>query len=253
MKKKFIVLAAFVTLAATSAMANTEIDVNYYITPVIKRSWEMSNFNTIESYTLPSFAGIEGNFNWFFGDRAGIFDIGLNLDTGIHAITGKKQIDSLDEDGLNSSKTDEPYAGMGLFLSVGPALRFTFTDIFSLSLTPGIQLGFDFAGAQAIVNEITESETFFDFSVAGSINAAAKLWILNRTGFHMGLNFGVDVDFPFAGVNGSTWWIGDDRYESFTGGSDGATYYPGMNFRIFIGMAFQLGDRGYDRQFNYAE
>lgn len=250
MKKKLIVLAALVTIAATSAMANTEIDLNYYITPIIQRSIDYDGGGKA-TFTVPSFVGLEGNFNFFFGNNAGIFDVGLNLDTGIHAITGKMK--TTDSQG-GSSESPDPLGGAGIFLSLGPVFRFTFTNIFSLSLIPGFQAEFDVAArkypANFLGHETDGGTGFLDFSVSASINAAAKLWFVNVSGYHMGLNLGVDLDFPFAGVNGAFNWIGNDTPTVIVTGENGAKYGMGMNFRIFAGIAFQFGDRAYDRQFN---
>lgn len=248
MKKKLIVLAALVTIAATSAMANTEIDLNYYITPVISRNVNPDGGGK-STFTVPSFVGLEGNFNFMFGSNAGIFDMGLNMDTGVHAITGKLKTT---ENPGGSSESNDPYAGVGVFLSLGPVFRFTFTNIFSLSLIPGLQAEFDVAGYEKTEQGIKNGGGIMDFSVAASINAAAKLWFVNVTGYHMGLNLGVDLDFPFAGILGYFDWKGDPSTSSYsyTGEKGNGTYGGGMNFRIFAGIAFQFGDRAYDRQFN---
>lgn len=243
MKKKIFVLVSLVTIAVTSAMANTEIDLNYYITPIIQRgqAFEPSSKNTT---VVPSFVGLEGNFNWFFGKNAGIFDIGLNLDTGVHMITGKATITATN---ATKFKPDNSYTGVGLFLSLGPVLRFTFTDMFSFSFTPGLQLGFDIAGYKTTSNNIKIGDGFLDLSLAVSINAAAKIWLLHKKDFRLGLNIGADVDFPFTGIYSNMPSVDNTVYLNPTNLAGNAKYAVGMNLRFFIGVALQFGDRAYDR------
>lgn len=247
MKKKIFVLVSLVTIAATSAMANTEIDLNYYITPIIQRGqvFESSLKNTT---VVPSFLGLEGNFNWFFGNNAGIFDIGLNLDTGVHMITGKATIAATNADGQPTKfKPDDPYNGVGLFLSLGPVLRFTFTNMFSFAFTPGLQLGFDIARYNTTVNGRKTGDGFLDLSLAVSINAAAKIWLLHKKDFRLGLNIGADVDLPFTGIYSNMPSVDNTIYLNPTNLAGNAKYAVGMNLRFFIGIALQFGDRAYDR------
>lgn len=243
MKKKIAMLFFLVTIAITSAMANTEIDLNYYVTPLIHREQLYNGAERNNKITVPAF-GFEGNFNWFYSKKAGIFDAGLNLDTGVHAIAGRaKMVDSM---GTKSESTDI-YKGLGLFLSLGPVLRFTFTDMFSIAFTPGLQLGFDMAGYEEDVNGIKTGNGFLDLNLAASINVGAKLWLYNENGLRMGLNIGADVDFPFKGIYSEIYPFNNEVDLYPTNREGNAKYSFGMNFRIFIGAALQLGDRAYDR------
>lgn len=235
---------ALVTLAVTSAMANTEIDLNYYLMPVISRTVKYPNSDYKETWSYPAFFGLESNFNFFFGKNAGIFDVGLNLDVGFHAVTGKVKIK--DNNG-NVSTNPDPFSGVGGFLSLGPVFRFTPVNIVSVTLIPGLQFGADWA-----VNNINKDykEAFIDYNVAFSFNAAAKIWLLNKTGFHLGLNVGADVDIPFAGGRGYGYYSNVLDWDwGYTGtGEYDPRYSTGVNFRIFVGIAFQFGDRAFDRQ-----
>lgn len=237
MKKKFVVFMALVTLAVTSVMANTEIDLNYYLMPVMSRTIKSPNYQ--ESYSYPSYFGLEPSFNFFLGKNPGFFDMGLNLDMGLHAITGKMKIK--DRNG-NVREQPDPFAGIGGFISVGPVFRLTPISIVSVSFTPGIQAGFDVAYKN--LNKASEYG-FLDYNIAVSLNAAAKLWLINKTGFHLGLNAGADVDIPFTG----SWREGlGNKVGNWTStGTANRKYGSGLNFRAFVGFAFQFGDRSSDR------
>lgn len=236
--KKIVVFITLVTLAVTSVMANTEIDLNYYLMPVISRTIKYSDYKTTRFY--PSYFGLEPNFNFFFGKKPGFFDMGLNLDMGLHAITGPMKIK--DKNG-NIYEQKDPFAGVGGFVSAGPVFRITPIDIVSISFVPGMQFGFDLAYRN--LNKINENG-FIDYNIAASLNAATKIWLLNKTGFHLGLNVGADVDFPFSGA----WKMGlGNKVDNWIStGIGNRKYGGGLNFRAFVGLAFQFGDRAVDRQ-----
>lgn len=240
MKKKITILLALVTLAVTSAMANVEIDLNYYLSPVISRTVKNNGIEMKHSY--PSYFGLGPSFNFFFGQKASMFDVGLNLDMGLHVISGPMTTKQNEKE----YKSKDDFAGVGMFLSAGPVFRITPLDIVSISLIPGLQVGFDVAYRNL---DTAQEYGFIDFNAAVSLNAAAKVWLVNKTGFHFGLNVGADVDFPLAGIWGSGLGHNAENW-TFTKADSDFNYVGGLNFRAFVGVAFQFGDRAFDRLSN---
>lgn len=229
--KKLLVTFGLLCSAAF-AFANTEIDVNLYGT--LFESGTLTTDDDKKYDIKQSFAfGGQDDFSFFFGDNAGIFDAGLGLYVN-YDFFKKYEIDgiSLEGDGFNF--------GMG----IGPVFRLTFGNPFSLFLRPtlGFKLGLLDVGTFA---EYTDYKFVdFDFFIIG-LNVGGRSWLLNTNGFHLGLSYGMILDFN----GGLAGWAADHK-NIYTGNttSDSEGYgKTSVDMKIYLGLCLNFGDRGIDR------
>lgn len=237
---KKLLVAAVVLLASSFAFANMELDLNLY-GDVVDTSTLKDKDSSLEFDTTQGFAfGIAQDFNFYFGSRASKFDVGLCIFTGCDFFTET-------ELSMSGAKYEiENAFGMNYFLGLGPVFRYTFSDPFSLYVRPG--LGFDvriikgdLAGDLAIRKDATfiGCDFIFDTDVGG------RWWFLNKTGMHMGLDFG--MDFMFGSGAGVFTIESNDEYGFSNSHTTDFEESNRFSYKIYAGLCFNFGDRGIDR------
>lgn len=225
MKKLLFVLCLL--FAGSGLFANIELDSYFYSTVFNLKSLNSDFAETLfdETSLRQGLAfGEEDAVSIFFGDRASKFDFGLGFITSFDVYS-------------NLSNSSEEYEGLGinLGLGMGPVLRYTFTDKFSLFTRPAFLMNahyFNFADNQISTNNIR----IVDFSLGVDWNIGGRSWLLNREGFHLGLAYG--ADFIFTAGSGQFY---NDGY---------STNDYSLNttaFKLYFGVCMNFGDRGVDR------
>ena len=249
--KKLLAFIAAGTLAATAAFANVELDLNYQA--IIADNYFMTNEMTSDStqnlttqpldrslsYILTAPLGADLNVNIFFGKSPRKFEAGLHFGLGFAVPTEVTVNDDGTETKLvETLKKNDPKGlvqagGFGASFEIGPVFRFSLNQTHQFSITPSLFFRFD---ALAVRNSVDEMASFGDFAMGIDLDAGYKLWLVNKSGFHFGLNTGVGLEIPtFA-----TGLFEDGSSVLLTSGSE-------FGFKVYLGVCFNFGDRGVDR------
>lgn len=232
---KKLLVAAVVLLASSFAFANMELDLNLY-GDVVDTSTLKDKDSSGEIDTTQGFAfGIAQDFNFYYGSRASKFDVGLCIFTGCDFFTETE----LSMSGFKSEF--ENAFGMNYFLGLGPVFRYTFSDPFSLYVRPG--LGFDVRFIKGD-SSLGENSTFIGCDFIFDTDVGGRWWFLNKTGMHMGLDFG--MDFMFGSGVGAYAYEYYDVYDTRTDSFD-FDEKDRFSYKIYAGLCFNFGDRGIDR------
>ncbi|MCR5612848.1 hypothetical protein [Treponema sp.] len=235
MKKTLLAIAAVFAVSVSTAFANVEMDLNYYMKPV--RNFTVDNSVITTDYSVPSFFGLEDSFSFFFGKNASMFDAGLGFGFGFDVFSNPETST------MGYSKTTLEAAGFDMFLRIGPVFRFTFGKAFSLSATPGLTTNIFLLIPKNSSNSANQ-EIGFGANVSFFTELAAKLWFVNSEsgGFHFGLNAGALCEWNIAGSY---------SFASSTSSGDAAgrssPVKNGFDLKFFVGLAFNFGSRGVDR------
>lgn len=228
---KKLLVAAAVLLASSFAFANMELDLNLYGDVVDTSTLKDKDHSSNEIDTTQGFAfGIAQDFNFYFGSRASKFDAGLCIFTGFDFFT------EAEFEGSFSSAKYENAFGFNCLLGLGPVFRYTFSDPFSLYVRPG--LGFD---VRMITGDLDNNKSaFVDVDFIFDADVGGRWWFLNKTGMHMGLDFGMNFMLG-SGTGATATEVDDDSYSTDFDETNRFSY------KIYAGLCFNFGDRGIDR------
>lgn len=223
--KKAITIACLLFFS-TLVFANVEIDSVMYGSFFNNKSVTITNSYMTDVYGTASqdqvFAlGGQDDFAFFFSDDARKFEKGLGVFVNADLLTLIYQ-ENYFYNGI----------GINLDIGIGPVFRYTPMNLFSLYIRPAI-------GLNIYAFEITDFDfpmTFSDVNFLIDLNFGGRSWLVNVTGFHFGLSYGLDVNLGFgSGV------IGADGYRA-------CDYEDGyFSSKIYFGLCFNFGDRGFDR------
>ncbi len=232
---KKLLVAAAVLLASSFAFANMELDLNLY-GDVVDTSTLKGIDSSVEFDTTQGFAfGVAQDFNFYFGSRASKFDVGLCIFTGCDFFTET-------ELSMSGAKLEfENAFGMNYFLGLGPVFRYTFSDPFSLYVRPG--LGFDVRFINGDLDNFKNS-TFVGCDFIFDTDVGGRWWFLNKTGMHMGLDFG--MNFMLGSGAGALTLEYDDGVGT-RAHTDDYDEKDRFSYKIYAGLCFNFGDRGIDR------
>lgn len=229
---KKLLVAAAVLLASSFAFANMELDLNLYGDVVDTSKLKNKDNSDDEIDATQGFAfGIAQDFNFYYGSRASKFDAGLCIFTGFDFFT---------EAEFETAKYENAF-GFNCLLGLGPVFRYTFSDPFSLYVRPG--LGFD---VRMITGDLyNKKSAFVGMDFIFDTDVGGRWWFLNKTGMHMGLDFG--MNFMLGSGTGAIATEFDDEYghsDSHTTDFDETNRF---SYKIYAGLCFNFGDRGIDR------
>lgn len=232
---KKLLVAAAVLLASSFAFANMELDLNLY-GDVVDTSTLKDTDSPLKYDTTQGFAfGVANDFNFYFGSRESKFDVGLCIFTGCDFFTETE----LSISGIKAEF--ENAFGMNYFLGLGPVFRYTFSDPFSLYVRPG--LGFD---VRMITGDLNNNKSaFVDVDFIFDTDVGGRWWFLNKTGMHMGLDFG--MDFMFGSGAGVFTIESNDEYGFSNSHTTDFEESNRFSYKIYAGLCFNFGDRGIDR------
>ena len=234
-KMKFLlslVLISFCCVAET--FANVEIDVhflgNFY--DHLEGTVEKMNSIDVSKYKVkgevnPEFSfGVEDNVAIFFGSSPKKLDIGLSLISGFSYASKTEAKLSFSE---ISTKGKYNVSDIDFWLGAGPAFRYSFNQKFSLCLHP------DFVVDFRTVSFNDYSDKIVDVSFGANFNLGGRYWLVNKNGFHFGIDGGVQF-----GVMGTVGKLTEDFYDiEYTG--------TRVSTKFHLGVCFNIGDRGIDR------
>lgn len=231
MKKLLITLGLL--CSAAFAFANTEIDVNFYGTLFDKGTLKTDDDKSLDFKQGFAFGG-QDDFSFFYGERESKFDAGLSFYAN-YDFFSKAEIEDLSFEG----------SGFNFGMGIGPVFRITFGNPFSLFLRPTLGFKLGFLDVGDVLTYTNWKLVDFDFLVVG-LNVGGRTWLLNTNGFHLGLSYGMILDFNggFAG------WAADykDSYGYGYTKSDSEGYTKtSVDMKLYLGVCFNFGDRGIDR------
>ena len=225
---KKIVLFACLIIFGSAAFANIELDTCFYGTVFGQKTLDS---DYAEKYLDTKFKqgigfGKEDSISLFFGHHAGIFDVGLGFLENFDFYS-------------NSYASSNDYKGTGINLGfgMGPVFRLTFTDHFSLFIRPSFILNVHtFAFTERKEMDLMDSLRMTDFSIGSNLNIGGRTWILNTSGYHLGLAYGADFSFTGGSGHFSTKGISTMDYKLYS-----------LATKIYLGLCMNFGDRGIDR------
>lgn len=223
--KKAITIACLLFFS-TLVFANVEIDSVMYGTFYNNKSLTITN-SYIEgldgtTYQEQVFAfGGQDEFSFFFSDEAKKFETGLGVFVNVDFLTTIYE-EYYYYDGF----------GVNLDIGIGPVFRYTPMNNFSLYIRPAIGLNLYTFGT----SDYDFYMNFSDVNFLFDLNLGGRSWLVNVSGFHFGLCYGVDLNFGFgSGV------VVADGYRA-------CDYEDGyFSSKIYFGLCFNFGDRGLDR------
>lgn len=219
----FVLLTLFVT---NVVFANVELDSSFYGT--VPYSSTITT-DSIESEIKQGFAfGSSDDVSIFFGSEAKNFEVGLGFFAGIDVFTSIK---------IEDRTIDENSIGFNINFGAGPAFRYTLNNNLSLFARPG--LGFNIRGFANDESEYTAS--FADVTFMFDLNAGGRYWFFNKTGFHLGLDFGFDLNCA-TGTGSVT-----NKIKALNTNMTKDYDVNFVAFKPYVGLAFNFGDRGIDR------
>lgn len=227
MKKLLAGIAVF-CVAVFGAMANVEMDLNLYATPLA--TYDLGN-DTEMRPNAPF--GFEDQFGFYFVSPTSWLDVGLALSDGFDFNVGVKQY----YDGDKVFSDDDAFGFSG-YLTLGPTVRFNLGDMHSFFVSTGLggtifgmkyeTTSYDYYG-----DEETEENLDFIFSFDYNLDLGYRIWLVNKTGFHFGFDVGYDLTVPLALTA-----TNDDYKDDLEGGS---------KHKIYFGVAFNFGDKSPDK------
>ena len=250
--KKCLAFIALTVLSAAAAFANVELDLNYQailadtymLTKDVTRDSEgniiaITPVDSRLAYILTAPLGLDLNVNIFFGSSPRKFEAGLHFGAGI-AVPSEV---TFDDEGTKTAfvqdlRESDPNGfvqagGFGASFEIGPVFRFSINKTHQFSITPSIFFRFD---ALACRNS-SEYIGFGDFAMGLDVDAGYKLWLVNKSGFHFGLNTGIGLELPtFA-----TCVLEDGVDTPLT------CIATEFGVKAYLGVCFNFGDRGVDR------
>ena len=223
--KKAITIACLLFFS-TLVFANVEIDSVMYGTFYNNKSLTITNsymkgfYGTYDCEQVFAFGG-QDEFSFFFSDDAKKFETGLGLFVNLDFLTQIYE-EYYYYDGF----------GVNVDIGIGPVFRYTPMNNFSLYIRPAIGLNlytFEFGDYDFPLN-------YADVNFLIDLNLGGRSWLVNVSGFHFGLSYGLDVNLGF----GSGAAVADG-YRAFD--------YEDVYFssKIYFGLCFNFGDRGFDR------
>lgn len=234
--KKLLSFVTVLVLAGSAIFANVEIRLNYVGIPEQALNLQDSKESDVKmKSSISSSFGLEQGFNFYFGSNASIFDAGLGLNWGLTTVKALKTT-------ANGTTTEEKnMSGIDFYMNIGPTFRFTFGNMHSFVITPSI-------GLDTVVvskNDGSVKITYTSVLPVLNFNLGYRLWFLNKTGFHMGLNTSFDLGFALSGVADLNATI--KGYGGSSTIKEDFSVNSGITTRLSLGLVFNFGDRGVDR------
>lgn len=238
MKKKIIVLMGALALFTTATFANVEMRINYFGIPELKFNATGDNSTELNTKASSGFGMSEG-FNFYFGKSASFFEAGLGLDYGFAVLNNSYEISA--KSVSNNFSDADSFFGINCYFNIGPTFRFTVADIHSFTVTPSF--GLNFSIAEAIIKDSGTkiTQAFSSIGFMFNINLGYRIWLLNTSGFHLGINAGLDLGVPLVGGTGFAYTYGTSK------DSKGYEIQSGVSTRFSLGLVMNFGDRGVDR------
>lgn len=226
--KKNLVFACLLFLGS-ALFANVELDSYFYGT--VYNSKNITSDFAERLFNKTTFKqgldfGEEDAVSIFFGSKPSKLDLGLGFLTNFDVYSGQ-------------TVGSESYKGIGfnIGLGMGPVVRYTFCDKFSLFARPAFLMNahsFGFSDDQEFTSETDVRIT--DFSIGADLNVGARSWLINTEGFHLGLAYGGNFIFTGGAGNFYTKGYSVKDYKLNT-----------IAFKIYFGLCMNFGDRGIDR------
>lgn len=221
MKKVLSFFAA--VIACSAAFANVELNVGVAGVPVYESHFAGSDITP--SASIPFAVGASADVSVYFGKGLSQWDVGLNFLDSIVFNT---------ETACNNAS----YKGFGLTndFEIGPVFRYSLNTVNAIFLSPG----FDFMLAMNEQDKDSGIGTS-SFGFGPHLNLGYRGYFINKPGFHLGLNCGVDYAFVWGNWKGyKNLWSDKEEF-------DGNNLWYSGKMKIYAGVTFNFGDRNIDR------
>lgn len=243
MKRLMAAVAVAFTMAAT--FANVEMDLNMYGTPLCQYNLD-TDFDTTVKLNNP--IGFDTKWGFMIGAPAPFCDIGIKFD---YAFDFFWNMETEFEARGKSVDVDTHILGVGVNFTLGPLVRFNLGNWHTIYVSPGLMAKFHFAFDEydqykyADENEKdgygnTEHKDAdmvgFAGGLAFDLDIGYRVWLINRSGFHFGLDVGVDMNWPLVVK------VWDDTIGWYDSKTDGSGEY-----KIYFGFCFNFGDKSPDK------
>lgn len=235
--KRLVLPLAVALFAATSTFANVEMDLNLYISPLTEYKMD-DYFDTKVKLQYP--IGLDTKWSFMIGAPAPFVDIGIKWNYALDFFWNL----NTDVDGY---KNDTDTLGVGFNTTLGPVVRFNLGDWHTIYVSPGLMakvfvgsyetsgmsVSYDDDDDDYYYDNETSTELLLGVGLAFDLDIGYRIWLINRVGFHWGFDLGVDMNWPILAKG----YFDGDKADVASGGE----------YKIYIGFAFNFGDKSPDK------
>lgn len=221
--KKIITFLTF-AIITSCAFANSELDFNFKVPFANRTKIEYEDSKADLTLKEKNAFGVECDYSYYFGKNARKFEIGIGAIAGIDVFAKEK----FEMSGGNKTESG---TGFNMRFGLGPSLRYSFNDRFSMSMLPA----FVFCASDFMIDD-DEDNVIGDASTGFLIDLGGKVWLKDSENFHLGVNFG--LDFMASSGHGSS---------KNNGVKSNFDVENKLSASAYIGICMNFGKRGIDK------